>query len=600
MTPTGGLPRGLGALEGTASSHSLGVIDNADSILSTQTTCVMPAARTTLSERAKKRAAIGDKVGSNDKPTGLVRETIDGSLEYFLEKDNIWIPAVTRDEIRSALIEEYNTQGQYVRRPQALRQIFPTRKAITGKAKLWYRNGKIVLDPDDRPIRLLDIPAVCSSRMEDWLITAMFLSDAQIEILDIRARMPRTITVIEKGRQVHRPLFLPNALSMPVAKREKNLKTFLGEERVKKNSLAGFEILTKEQIVQVEAVNKGNFGYRARTENKLGKRKEPASGVEMVPKKRAKAPRTRNPIVPATMTDFGKLSGTQEMLTFQSRLGDCTYGQVPGRRVQESDPAFHLNHVDELGFLSNLDPYILTGRNTFGITDQPLDLENHTCRMQSQISYTEGPRCISDHSNTGLLANKGPDASILGGSCVGEGHFAGAFDENEHGALDGDSAFDIVSQVELKSDIRIEIGKTRYNSTWKALPPWSATNAAAGGDGNKDIGGWWTRDGPEYPLLPISPTINGVARSGHRGNEPDFSNDHYSGAKTLNHMAMAYASDQQANKSTPSTDTPSTEAIGRVDGSSVDANGWAADELLGIGDLLFKYAPRPLFDFDNV
>ncbi|MCJ1435829.1 hypothetical protein MMC27_005205 [Xylographa pallens] len=286
---------------------------------------------TALSKRAMKRAAIGHNVGSNDKPKGLTRTALDGSMEYFLEKENKWVPAVTHDAIREELIEEYDQQGTYdhgrskglkitdvtcfcasqkswgsdpATWPQVLRQIQPTLKYLKGEVKLWYRHGKIVLDPDDRPVRLLDIPAVCSSKMEDWLMSAIFLSDPKVEILDIRARMPRTIIVSEKGNQVERPLYLPNALSMRMTRfrtkhglmprekrggskqKEERLKSFLGPERVKNNDLGDFKPLTRQEIAEVEAVNKGRFGYRARAEKRLGKRKEnPSNGDESTTKK---------------------------------------------------------------------------------------------------------------------------------------------------------------------------------------------------------------------------------------------------------------------------------------------------------------------------
>ncbi|MCJ1289940.1 hypothetical protein MMC34_001474 [Xylographa carneopallida] len=42
---------------------------------------------TTLSKRAIQRAAAGPNIGSNDKPKGLTRIALDGSMEHFLEKE---------------------------------------------------------------------------------------------------------------------------------------------------------------------------------------------------------------------------------------------------------------------------------------------------------------------------------------------------------------------------------------------------------------------------------------------------------------------------------------------------------------------------------
>ena len=135
-------------------------------------------------------------------------------------------------------------------------------------------------------------------------MSAIFLSDPKVEILDIRARMPRTIIVSEKSNRVERPLYLPNALSMRMTRfrtkhglmprerrggskqKEEKLKSFLGPERVKNNDLGDFKPLTRQEIAEVEAVNKGHFGYRARAEKRLGKRKEnPSDDDERATKK---------------------------------------------------------------------------------------------------------------------------------------------------------------------------------------------------------------------------------------------------------------------------------------------------------------------------
>ncbi|MCJ1282965.1 hypothetical protein MMC26_002292 [Xylographa opegraphella] len=262
-----------------------------------------------------KRAAIGHNVASNDKPKGLTRTALDGSIEHFFERENKWVPAVTHEEIREELIKEYDQKGTYgndpATWPQVLRQIQPTLRYVKGEVKLWYRHGKIVLDPDERPIRLLEIPAVCSSKMEDWLMSAIYLSDPKVEILDIRVRMPRTVTVLEKGNQVERPLYLPNALSMRMTRfrtkyglmprekregstpKEEKLKSLLGAERVKNNDVGDFKPLTRQEITEVEAVNKGRFGHRARPENKFGKRKQNPTDNETVQVKKTRSSKSK-------------------------------------------------------------------------------------------------------------------------------------------------------------------------------------------------------------------------------------------------------------------------------------------------------------------
>ena len=152
-------------------------------------------------------------------------------------------------------------------------------------------------------------------------MSAIFLSDPKVEILDIRARMPRTITVTEKGKQFERPLYLPNPLSMRITRfrtkhglmprerrdgskrKEEKLKSLLGAERVKNNDLGDFKPLTKQEIAEVEAVNKGRFGYRARAEIKLGKRKENPSDNDMVPTKKAKTSKAKLSVIKASYSD---------------------------------------------------------------------------------------------------------------------------------------------------------------------------------------------------------------------------------------------------------------------------------------------------------
>ena len=65
-------------------------MDNADWSVGIPITSGTPTAGINFLGRAKKRAAIGNNVGSNDMPKGVVREASDGSLEYFSEKDNKW------------------------------------------------------------------------------------------------------------------------------------------------------------------------------------------------------------------------------------------------------------------------------------------------------------------------------------------------------------------------------------------------------------------------------------------------------------------------------------------------------------------------------
>ncbi|MCJ1380676.1 hypothetical protein MMC17_003784 [Xylographa soralifera] len=308
---------------------------------------------TTSSKRAQRRAVIGENVGSNNLPRGQVRNVLDGSLEHYLD-----IAAVIIDDIREALIKDHNDKGHYdhprakgiddknvtcfhasqksrgkdrANWPLSLLSIY----TYPSNGELWYHNERLVLDPDDRPIRVLDIPAVCSSQMEDWLLAAIYRSDYRVEIADLRARMPRRIKLIKRGAEVIEPLYIPNTLSMRMTRfrtkhglmprekrdgsdrKEEKLKSLLGQERVKSNSIEGFQTLTRDPVGEIEAVNKGRFAYRARKDKESTKRK--GTDASTAPKKSVKATKP----TPSSAQDVEpKLGPNRETFSAIGQLGD--------------------------------------------------------------------------------------------------------------------------------------------------------------------------------------------------------------------------------------------------------------------------------------
>jgi len=149
---------------------------------------------------------------------------------------------------------------------------------------VWYRNGQIVLDHDNHPVRAFStLPNTCSSELEDWLLVAMFHSDHRIQIADIRARMPRYR--VTNGKSL--PLFTPNAISMRMSRFRKKVGTDPREERAgskdKKaatkgllptecladNSIKMFSrLLTAEEQKTIADKNRGKFPQKARAEKR--------------------------------------------------------------------------------------------------------------------------------------------------------------------------------------------------------------------------------------------------------------------------------------------------------------------------------------------
>ena len=287
--------------------------------------------------------------------------------------------------------------------------------------------------------------------------------------------------------------------------------------------------------------------------------------------------------------------------------------------------------------MSNVDLYILIENNAFGRTvEQPVDLKNPTCRTQTQIPPTKCPQHIQDPFNNGFPAAGEAYESGLEGAGLEEGVFAEAFHEDRNKAQNQDiDLLDLLVEAQRylaglpylstsntygskypdEMDVQeylaglvppsttneaavanaIEELEDLNNEYPMDLPARSITKTAASLDAKEEVKAWCNGSESDQPRLQTDPMLNRFAVSAHFGNESSFSDAHFSRAEIQNYIAVATAPDPRN-----STDNHVTETIGMEDENSIDANGWPADEFLGVGDLLFKYATRPMFDFDSI
>ncbi len=166
-----------------------------------------------------------------------IRDTADG-LEYLIYADT-WIPAVYHNDIRRRLIHEAAQNGTYrfqwgrgyhvddvtsymkeyhnwgperVNRPKILFQYYPPDFASNPKYDLedWYDRERIVLGPDNRPVRRWrHLPATISSRITGQEMEALLRLDRRSSMADLMARMPKVSQRDEKV-WLTKPLFRPN------------------------------------------------------------------------------------------------------------------------------------------------------------------------------------------------------------------------------------------------------------------------------------------------------------------------------------------------------------------------------------------------------
>ena len=267
-------------------------------------------------KRTLKHMASGAEMSSKGRPKGCVRYTVDRGLEHFLEYERIWIPAVYHNDIRAELIEEAARYGHYDHPrhrgrgatdetsflpahktwgpaqedwPEALCQPGLERKPEPMGAEtipMWFRDGRVVLDDDDDPLRFLPdlIPATCSSEMENWELQAIYYSDPRIMIADIRGRMPKTITQADGSEK---PLFKPNAISMRMTRFR--TKAGLSPQKNTQNWSRRSEALHPQDMVrQILEPNSCRHRNKRLAENTCGS--EESSYIIGSPTKRARRP----------------------------------------------------------------------------------------------------------------------------------------------------------------------------------------------------------------------------------------------------------------------------------------------------------------------
>lgn len=142
----------------------------------------------------------------------------------------------------------------------------------------WIDQGRIVLDPDNNPVRKWpEIPLVLSSKYQGYDMEVVRRLNLNITYRDFRARMPR---VIIKGKTAKKAWALSTlsmrntrfrlaACCLAWADREGSdiLKAYLDKilppECLAVNSTEGFRDLTLFEVEQAKGPNKGNFPQRA-------------------------------------------------------------------------------------------------------------------------------------------------------------------------------------------------------------------------------------------------------------------------------------------------------------------------------------------------
>ena len=167
----------------------------------------------------------------------------------------------------------------------------PKPRATTAKAEkapFWYQDNRIVLDGDNHPVKQYgEIPAVCSSEMEGWLMVAIRRLNPSITTQDFRARMPhfRALTANGEGEkrqwslQAHsmrqtRFQFKAGCLALEARAGSDTIKKYLMEllpaECKARNSTEGFRDLTDAEVDAMKAANKGGFSYRGKRKVNAG------------------------------------------------------------------------------------------------------------------------------------------------------------------------------------------------------------------------------------------------------------------------------------------------------------------------------------------
>lgn len=178
-------------------------------------------------KRAEEMERSGVGVMSSDGRTvkGQARQTEEGGLEW-LNEEGIWVAAVYHNSLREKLIRKSDQWGKYDHgriegklgnyditsfhpgqkewgpsraehwpyMPGGMLFLYERRdyQDPTYEIQIWIDEGRVVLDHDDKPVRLFDeLPLTLSSDMEPWLAEQIQRMDSRITGKDLRARMPK-------------------------------------------------------------------------------------------------------------------------------------------------------------------------------------------------------------------------------------------------------------------------------------------------------------------------------------------------------------------------------------------------------------------------
>ncbi|MCJ1244001.1 hypothetical protein MMC30_001198 [Trapelia coarctata] len=261
--------------------------------VSQDTTITNPAPTPTpnppiLSARAQRRAKVTGEIGSDDKPKGLVRYGLDGTLEHSADDSKTWVAAIYHNNLRAELIQEAAKGGKYDHKrnegegatdvtsflasqkswgperkswPDVLFQIEVVKdKNLPKTVPVWRRNERLVIDHDNHPMRDFSslLPATLSSEAEGWLMEAFIRSDRRVQMKDLRGRMPKDIVIADKSgtgnSQLTKPLFTMRTIT------QRTLR-FRGQAGLKaRDTRGGTDAINKgiDALIPAELLQKNN------------------------------------------------------------------------------------------------------------------------------------------------------------------------------------------------------------------------------------------------------------------------------------------------------------------------------------------------------
>ncbi|KAI9877264.1 MAG: hypothetical protein M1830_004373 [Pleopsidium flavum] len=219
--------------------------------------------------------------------------------ELKVKVDDEWVGAIYLDEIRARVLEETKAQGSYDhppargkhpldvtafhqghkswdesrdKRPRILFEFKKNgRKDPSNEVGIWIDNDRVVLGPDDLPIRNFpDIPKLCSSQMEGYRMEAISRLDSRICISDFRARMMKDTLPGSNSISMRKTRFRLRCRCLAWEQRagsdfwENKLKAEMTEHMVRNNSTEQLEDLSMAEVENLQLENSGKNPERAR------------------------------------------------------------------------------------------------------------------------------------------------------------------------------------------------------------------------------------------------------------------------------------------------------------------------------------------------